>query len=182
MRIHKHPKKAQHKPHKIDQNITSSSPKASKVNSMSQGDIANWDDDDDFMFTDSPSLNDTFEHAARIATLAEHFNLMKFKDFQRKVIDNTMSGKYSIVVQPTGSGKSLCYQFPPVYQNKKALVVSPTISLMNDQVNTLSQKNIKATFLGSAQLDKATEDRVFSVDSVEALIFVTPEWISKPDK
>ena len=44
MRIHKHPKKAQHKPHKIDQNITSSSPIASKVNSMSQGDIANWDD------------------------------------------------------------------------------------------------------------------------------------------
>ena len=78
------------------------------------------------------------------------------------MIDNTMSGKDSIVVQPTGSGKSLCYQFPPVYQNKKALVVSQTISLMNDQVNNLSQKNTKATFLGSAQLDKATEDSVFS--------------------
>ena len=53
---------------------------------------------------------------------------------------------------------------------------------MNDQVNNLSLKNIKATFLGSAQLDKATEDRVFSRDSAEVLIFVTPEWISKPDK
>ena len=77
MRIHKNPKKAQHKPHKLDQNITSSSPIASKVNSMSQGDTANWDDDDNFMFTDSPSLNDTFEDAAGIAPLAEHFNLTK---------------------------------------------------------------------------------------------------------
>ena len=49
-------------------------------------------------------------------------------------------------------------------------------------MNNLSLKNIKAKFLGSAQLDKATEDRVFSRDSAEALIFVTPEWISKPDK
>ena len=72
------------------------------------------------------------------------------------------------------SGKSLCYQFSPVYQNKKALIISPTIlCLMNDQVNSLSQKNIRATFLGSAQLDKATEDRVFSRDSSESL---TPEW------
>ena len=144
---------------KIDQNITLSSPAtsvSSKANSTSLSDVVDGDDDE-FMFTDSPSLNDTFECAAKIATLAECFNLTRFKDFQRKVIDSTLSGKDSIVVQPTGSGKSLCYQFPPVYQNKKALV-------------------------GSAQLDKATEDRVFSRDSSEALIFVTPEWNSKPDK
>ena len=184
MRIHKRLNKAQHKPQKIDQNITLSSPATSvnsKANSTSLSDAVDGDDDE-FMFTDSPSLNDTFGCAARIATLAKCFNLTRFKDFQRKVIDSTLSGKDSIIVQPTGSGKSLCYQFPPVYQNKKALVISPTISLMNDQVNNLFQKNIKATFLGSAQLDKATEDRVFSRDSSEALIFVTPEWISKPDK
>ena len=129
MRIHKHPKKAEHKPHKLDQNVTAqTAPNSSTYNTANMSlsdDIDNIEDDDEFMFSDSPTLN---EHAARVATPAECFNLTKFMDFQRKVIDNTMSGKDSIVVQPTVSGKSLCYQIPPVYKNKKALVVSPTIS------------------------------------------------------
>ena len=105
MRIHKHPKKAQHKPHKLDQNITptASNPGTSNTTCLSLSDKID-EDDNEFVFSDSPTLNDTFEHAARIATVAECFNLTKFKDFQRKVINNTMSGKDSIVVQPTGSG------------------------------------------------------------------------------
>lgn len=186
--IHKHPRKVNHKPHQLCGTNNTSDSGACIYNPVSTSpscDTSSVCDDgafDEYTFTDSPTLNDTFEHAARIATLAQSFDLTKFKDFQRKVIENTLNGKDSIIVQPTGSGKSLCYQLPPVYQNKKAIVVCPTISLMNDQVNNLSQKNIKATFLGSAQLDKAAEDRVFMRDSEEALIFVTPEWIAKQDK
>ena len=137
MRIHKHHTKMQHKPSKIDPTTGSCSPVASVCSAEMKcklpSDAGNRENE--FVFTDSPSLNDTFEHAAKVATLAEHFNLTKFKTFQKNVIDNTLSGKDSIIVQPTGSGKSLCYQFPPVYQNNKAIVVSPTISLMHDQVN-----------------------------------------------
>ena len=77
MRIHTHPNKAQHKPQKIDQNITLSSPAtsvSSKANSTSLSDAVDGDDDE-FMFTDSPSLNDTFEYAA----LAKCFNLTRFQ-------------------------------------------------------------------------------------------------------
>ena len=138
--------------------------------------------DHEFPFLDSPSLNETFEHATKIATLAECFSLTTFNDFQELVIDNTLVGRDSIIVQPTGSGKSLCFQFPPVYTNKKAIVVSPTISLMYDQVTNLLGKKIKSTFLGSAQLDKTVEDRALSTDGEDFIIFVTPEWISKPEK
>ena len=72
--------------------------------------------------------------------LAECFSLTGFNDFQKSVIDCTLSGRDSIVVQPTGSGKSLCFQCPPVYANKKVIVISPTISLVHDQVTNVSEK------------------------------------------
>ena len=59
----------------------------------------------------------------------------------------------TLVIYPTGSGKSLCFQFPPVYENKKAVVITPTISLMQDQVYKLNQLGIPSVFLGSAEFD-----------------------------
>ena len=134
------------------------------------------------MISDSPSLNDTFELAAKVATLADRFSLTKFRDFQKKAIDAVLAGRDAIVVQPTGSGKSLCYQFPPIYDNIKAIVVSATISLVNDQVTNLAEKGIKSVFLGSAQLDKSAEDRALAADGAESIIFVTPEWLAKREK
>ena len=61
------------------------------------------------------------------------------------------------MIHPTGNGKSLCFQFPLVFQEKKAFVITPTISLMQDQVHGLLQKGISSTFLGSAQPDKQAE-------------------------
>ena len=90
-----------------------------------------------------------------------------------------MEGQDTLVVQPTGSGKSLCFQFPPVYQNKKAVVITPTISLMQDQVQKLNRIGIPATFVESAQLDKQIEKDALSPDSKEGIIFVTPEWVAK---
>ena len=61
-----------------------------------------------------------------------------------------------------------------------AIIVTPTISLMQDQVHKLNDIQVPSVFLGSAQLDKLAEVRALNPDSKEQLIFVTPEWITKP--
>ena len=127
----------------------------------------------------SSSADDSFEHATLIATLAERFSLTAFKPFQKMIINAALEGPDTMVVHPTGSGKSLCFQFPPVYQNKKAVIITLTISLMQDQVQKLNKMGIPATFVGSAQLDKRIENGAFAPDSKEALILVTPEWVAK---
>lgn len=80
-----------------------------------------------------------------------------------------------------GSGKSLCFQFPPIYMNEKAIIVTPTISLMYDQVEKLNGKGIHSTFLGSAQMDKCAETWALEPTSDVTHVFVTPEWITKPE-
>ena len=113
-----HPNRVNHNPLLLTG--TSSKPSHSK-SSMSV------DSSSDDEFSCSPSLNISFEHAARIATLAESFSLTCFSDFQSKVVHSTLLGKDSIVAQPTGSGKSLCIQFPPVYQRKNTLLSHPQL-------------------------------------------------------
>ena len=103
---------------------------------------------DDSSFTESLSQNETFQEATLIATLAETFGLTKFKPFQKEIIKATLNGKDTVVIHPTGSGKSLCFQFPPMYQQKKAIIISPAISLMQDQVMNLTSKGIKAPIWG----------------------------------
>ena len=125
-----------------------------------------------------PDDNGSFQEATLIATFADSFWLTKFKPFQKDIILSVLDGKDTVVIQPTGSGKSLCYQFPAIYQQKKVIVVSPTISLMQDQVTNLKLKNVRAVFLGSAQLDKKAEIDAFLPHSDYSVTFVTPEWIA----
>ena len=122
--------------------------------------------------------NESFQEATMIATLAKTFGLTTFKPFQKDIILSMLDGKDTVVIQPTGSGKSLCYQFPAIYQKKKVIVVSPTISLMQDQVTNLKFKNVTAVYLGSAQPDKKAEVDAFLPHSKYDVIFVTPEWIA----
>ena len=95
-----------------------------------------------------------------------------------------LSGNDCTIIQPTGSGKSLCFQFPSVYTNKIAVVITLTISLMqdHDHVTNCEKYGIKAIFLGSAQLDLNAEEYVLSGESDAKIVLVTPDWISKPDK
>ena len=91
-----------------------------------------------------------------------------------------LDGKDALVIYPTGSGKSLCFLFPPIYKEQKAIVrVTPTISLMQDQVQKLMTMGIYATYLGSAQFDKQVESVSLEPNSKYRLIFVTPEWIAR---
>ena len=122
------------------------------------------------------------EEMCRVGTLAEKFSLTAFKTFQKNVITECLKGRDTIVIQPTGSGKSLCYQFPAIYSGKVADVVSPTISLMMDQVQKLKARGISCAFLGSAQNNKEIEEEVLQGVSEIKILFVTPEWLLSSNK
>ena len=111
--------------------------------------------------------------------LVERFGLTEFKDWQQRAIDATIAGKDVLVVQPTGSGKSLCFQFPAVWSNKTAVVITPTVSLMCDQTTNLVAKNIKATYLGTAQHDRTVQSKILAGEY--EVVFVTPESFFEDD-
>ena len=76
----------------------------------------------------------------------------------------------------------MCFQFPAVYTKIVTLVIiTPTISLMQDQTNELQKLGIPATYLGSAQLDPNAEGKALSNDSDALLLFVSPEWLFGSD-
>src|SRR6185436_18403178 len=89
-----------------------------------------------------------------MADLRDHhqeiFGLDEFRPGQREVIDDVMAGKDVLCVMPTGAGKSLCDQLPAVMQGGLTIVVSPLISLMEDQVQQLRDEGISATVLNSS--------------------------------
>ena len=135
--------------------------------------------DDSFM-DDDPAVDDFFSQinvnsAAQRYILAEKFGITWFQDFQQEAIEATLQGKDVLIIQPTGKGKSLCYQFPAVFSGNTTLVITPTISLMQDQTHELTAKGINAVFLGSAQTDPLAEIKAFNSDTPASVIYVSPE-------
>ena len=180
-KVHKHPQRQHHTPKFIPE--SDATPESNDIPSDSHMSVSSQSSDSDYGFSDSHSTSLLFEHATMSMTLAEKFNLTRFREYQKQAITAILDGKDCLIIQPTGSGKSLCFQFPPICQNKKSFVITPTISLMKDQVTNCRERGINAVFLGSAQPDKSLEDQALSPDSSESIILVTPEWISKsPNK
>ena len=87
---------------------------------------------------------------AALAALREHFNFEDFREGQREVIDAILEGHDTVVVMPTGGGKSLCFQLPALMNEGATIVVSPLIALMKDQVDALHARNLPATFINSS--------------------------------
>ena len=83
--------------------------------------------------------------------LCQQFQLSGFKDWQYNMISEVLKGKSTLIVQPTRAGKSLCYQFPPVWTGKTAIVLMPNISLMLDQAKAMQGKGIEAAYFGAGQ-------------------------------
>ena len=73
--------------------------------------------------------------------LKERFGHDRFRDGQESIVEQILEGKHSLVVMPTGAGKSLCYQLPAVALGGTTLVVSPLIALMKDQVDGLQRRD-----------------------------------------
>ena len=126
---------------------------------------------------DSTASPIDLDEASKRCVLAEIFYLTHFKSFQSKIIDAALKRKDTLVIQPTGSGKSLCFQFPAVYTKKLTLVITPTIRLQQDQTHHLSETGISAIFLASAHMDAHADSKVFSPDSTVSLLFVSPKWL-----
>lgn len=84
-----------------------------------------------------------------LALLKRHFGFDAFRPLQEEIVRHVLSGRDALVVMPTGSGKSLCYQFPALTLNGLTLVVSPLIALMKDQVDALRANGIAAAFVNS---------------------------------
>ncbi len=113
--------------------------------------------------------------------LVRHFALAEFRPGQAPVISSVLSGRNTVVVMPTGAGKSLCYQLPAVLLPGVTLVVSPLIALMKDQVEQLTARGIAATFINSSLTDLERADRMRRLRAREyKLVYVAPERLRSP--
>jgi ATP-dependent DNA helicase RecQ len=82
--------------------------------------------------------------------LQKVYGFAGFRGHQHEVIETALAGRDSLVLMPTGGGKSLCYQIPALIRDGVALIVSPLIALMHDQVAALRQLGVRAAFLNSS--------------------------------
>lgn len=82
--------------------------------------------------------------------LKQYFGYSSFRPGQREVVDTLLAGRDVLAIMPTGAGKSLCYQVPALALQGTALVISPLIALMKDQVSALNQAGVKAAFINSS--------------------------------
>src|SRR6267142_3515217 len=111
-----------------------------------------------------------------LISLREHFGFDSFRAGQREVISAILEGKDAVVVMPTGSGKSLCYQLPAMMLKGATLVVSPLIALMKDQVDALRARDLPATFINSSITPAEQHARIDALSRREfKLVYVAPE-------
>ncbi|MDO9308595.1 MAG: DNA helicase RecQ [Deltaproteobacteria bacterium] len=115
-------------------------------------------------------------------TLKTVFGFHEFRAPQREVIEQVCDGRDVFLVMPTGGGKSLCYQIPALHRDGVAIVVSPLIALMKDQVDALVANGVRATCLNSS-LSPAEVGRVFQQMDAGTLdlLYVAPERLMMPD-
>ncbi|WP_372755882.1 RecQ family ATP-dependent DNA helicase [Mariniflexile sp.] len=119
------------------------------------------------------------------SALKKYFGFGKFKGLQEDVVDSILSGNNTFVIMPTGGGKSLCYQLPALMQEGTAIVVSPLIALMKNQVDAIrgvSNEEGVAHVLNSS-LNKTEIKRVKEdiVNGVTKLLYVAPESLTKEE-
>lgn len=114
--------------------------------------------------------------------LKEVFGYTQFRGKQETIIRNILSGKNTFVIMPTGAGKSLCYQLPALMTDGLAIVISPLIALMKNQVDQLNAYGVNARFLNST-LSKGEITRLKKdcIGGVVKLLYVAPESLTKEE-
>ncbi|MEU8158288.1 DNA helicase RecQ [Micromonospora sp. NPDC048986] len=120
--------------------------------------------------TDLRTASDALDVLGRV------FGYDAFRGFQQDVIDHVVAGGDALVLMPTGGGKSLCYQIPALVRDGVAVVVSPLIALMQDQVDALTAVGVRAGFLNSTQtLDARRRVEAAFVAGELDLLYLAPE-------
>jgi ATP-dependent DNA helicase RecQ len=114
--------------------------------------------------------------------LKKTFGFSQFRGEQEAIILNTIQGKNSFVLMPTGAGKSLCYQLPAIVMDGTAIVISPLIALMKNQVDQMVAFGINAQFLNSS-LTRAEINRVKAevISGAVKLLYIAPESLNKQE-
>ena len=103
--------------------------------------------------------------------LKELYGFNQFREYQKDIIDDILGKNDVFAILPTGGGKSLLYQFPSTYTGKTTIVISPLISLMNDQCIYLNSKHINAVCLNSETSVGVSQYKNYKI------IYTTPEFI-----
>lgn len=118
----------------------------------------------------------------KLEVLKQYFGHSAFRDGQEQVIDAILDGRDVLCVMPTGAGKSLCYQVPALMSPGVTLVISPLISLMKDQVESLTQSGVPAAFVNSTLTAAQYGQVLWGIrNGVYKLIYVAPERLTAPD-
>jgi ATP-dependent DNA helicase RecQ len=114
--------------------------------------------------------------------LKEIFGYSQFRGNQETIIRNLLDGKNTFVIMPTGAGKSLCYQLPAMLRDGLAIVISPLIALMKNQVDQMNAYGVNARFLNST-LSKGEITRLKKdcMNGVVKLLYVAPESLNKEE-
>lgn len=112
-------------------------------------------------------------------TLKYFWGYDDFRDSQEEIIDSVINEKDTLVLLPTGAGKSLCYQLPALLKEGTCLVISPLLALMKDQVNQLKFRGIDAEYL-SSELDEYDAETIYSrcKEGLTKLLYVSPERLT----
>ncbi|MEA2444934.1 MAG: ATP-dependent helicase RecQ, partial [Thermoleophilales bacterium] len=117
------------------------------------------------------------------SALREHFGFPAFRRGQQEACEAALAGRDVLVVMPTGSGKSLCYQLPALLRDDLTIVVSPLVALMQDQVEALAARGLgDQVALINAQQDGAANARALAraARGELKLLYVAPERFSSP--
>lgn len=108
--------------------------------------------------------------------LLARFGLERFRPGQREAVAAALEGRDSLVVMPTGGGKSLCYQLPALADSGLVVVMSPLIALMSDQLRRLEEAGVRGAMLASGMADGHNEARLREIESGETqLVLAAPE-------
>lgn len=119
------------------------------------------------------------KHSAATSVLKQYFGYDSFRGLQEDIINDLMDGQDLLVLMPTGGGKSLCYQIPALLRKGVAIVVSPLIALMEDQVAALTLQGIKAAYYNSSLGSEASREVLSSLHRNHIdLLYIAPERLT----
>lgn len=115
----------------------------------------------------------------KFKTLKYFWGYDNFRDSQEAIIDSVINEKDTLVLLPTGAGKSLCYQLPALLKEGTCLVISPLLALMKDQVGQLKSRGIEAEYL-SSELDDYDAESIYDrcKEGLTKMLYISPERLT----